>query len=172
MKRITLAYFSLALAALVTPALSHAEVSCTRPGLEEAVDLYLAAQAKGDPSALPLAKGIGYYENAAPADIHKGFINKPLKIDDHRSLLDTATCQTFTQGIVTDKAAPYVFGTRLRVNHDKIAERISCRGTPPAIAREGGAHTLQANFRGGGGGRVAGSGGRGASGGTTTNTPQ
>jgi hypothetical protein len=122
MKRTTLAYLCLALAALVMPALSHAEVSCTRPGLQEAVDLYIAAQTKGDPSGLPLAQGLGYYENAARTDIHTGFITKALKIDHHWSLLDTATCQTFTQAIVTDKAAPYVFGTRLRVNHDKIVE--------------------------------------------------
>ncbi len=122
MKRITLVSLSLALGAFLTPALSHAEVSCTRGGLQEAVDLYLAAQTRGDLSGLPLAKGIGYWENAAPADIHTGFLTKPMKIDHHRSLLDTATCQTFTEVIVTDKAAPYVFGTRLRVNHDKIAE--------------------------------------------------
>lgn len=122
MKRITLAYCCLALSALLTPALSHAEISCTRPGLQEAVDLYVAAQTKGDLSGLPLAKGIGYYENAARADIHKGFINKPMSIAQHRSLLDTTSCQTFTESIVTNKAAPYVFGTRLRVNHDKIVE--------------------------------------------------
>jgi hypothetical protein len=45
-----------------------------------------------------------------------------MKIDFHRSLIDTATCQTFTEVIVTDKAKPYVLGTRLRVNRDKIAE--------------------------------------------------
>jgi hypothetical protein len=45
-----------------------------------------------------------------------------MKIDFHRSLLDTATCQTFTEVIVTNKENPYVLGTRLRVNHDKIAE--------------------------------------------------
>src|SRR5688500_9466043 len=49
-------------------------------------------------------------------------INTPMKIDHHRSLLDPATCQTFTEVIVTDKEKPYVLGTRLRVNHDKIAE--------------------------------------------------
>ncbi|MGH8217763.1 MAG: hypothetical protein ACREUT_04235 [Steroidobacteraceae bacterium] len=122
MKRITLAYLCLALGALLTPTLSRAEISCTRPGLQQAVDVYLAAQTKGDLSGLPLAKGIGYYENAARADIHNGFINKPVNIAQHRSLLDTTTCQTFTEAIVTNKAAPYVFGTRLRVNHDKIAE--------------------------------------------------
>jgi hypothetical protein len=31
-------------------------------------------------------------------------------------------CQTFTEVVVTDTSHPYVIGTRLRVNHDKIAE--------------------------------------------------
>lgn len=122
MKPVTLVSFYIALGALLTPVVSHAEVSCTRGGLQQAVDLYLTAQTKGDISGLPLARGIGYWENAALADIHSGFITKPMKIDHHRSFLDTATCQSFTEVIVTNKAAPYVFGTRLRVNHDKIAE--------------------------------------------------
>ncbi|HTX23534.1 MAG TPA: hypothetical protein VMD03_02655 [Steroidobacteraceae bacterium] len=122
MKHITLAGFCVAVLALLAPALSHAQPSCTRGGLQQAVDLYLTAQTKGDLSGLPLAKGVGYWENVAPADIRKGFITKALKIDHQRSFLDTTTCQTFTEAIVTDKAAPYVFGTRLRVNHDKIAE--------------------------------------------------
>jgi hypothetical protein len=45
-----------------------------------------------------------------------------MKIDHHRSLLDPATCQTFTEVIVTNTEKPYVLGTRLRVNRDKIAE--------------------------------------------------
>jgi hypothetical protein len=120
MKRITLAGLCLALTAL--PALSHAAISCTRDGLQQAVDLYIAAQTKGDISGLPLAKAVGYWDNVAPADIQKGFITKPMKIDFKRTFLDTSTCQTFTEMIVNDKAEPYVFGTRLRVNHDKIAE--------------------------------------------------
>ena len=120
MKRITFAGLCLALTAV--PALSHAAVSCTRAGLQEAVNLYLAAQAKGDVSGLSLPKGVGYWENIAPADIQTGFITKPLKGDHERSFLDTATCQTFTEVIVNSKTDPYVFGTRLRVNHDKIVE--------------------------------------------------
>jgi hypothetical protein len=121
--RKTLAYLCLSLGALLTPALSQAvEVSCARGGLKQAVDLYIAAQEKGDPSGLPLAKGVGYWENAASADLQKGFITKAVKVDHQRSFFDTDTCQTFTEVIVTDKAAPYIFGTRLRVNHDKIAE--------------------------------------------------
>jgi len=123
MKRIALASLCIALGSTVmVPALSHADVSCTRPGLQQAVDLYIAAQSKGDPSALPLAKGVGYWENAAPAELQKGFINRPMKIDHQRSFLDTDTCQSVTESIVTDKAAPFVFSTRLRVNHDKIVE--------------------------------------------------
>src|SRR3954468_8980258 len=99
-----------------------AEISCARGGLQRAVDLYLDAQGKGDPSGLPLAKGLGYYENAVPADIGIGMIHKAMKIDHQWSLLDTSTCQAFIESIVADKENPYVLGTRVRVNHDKIAE--------------------------------------------------
>jgi len=121
-KHRTLAGLMLGLGACLAPAMSRAEVSCTRGGLQQAVDLYVAAQTKGDISALPLPKSVGYWENVAPADIKSGFITKAVKIDHQRSFLDTDSCQSFTEAIVTDKTAPYVFGTRLRVNHDKIVE--------------------------------------------------
>ena len=121
MKRLTLTWIVLALA-LLTPTAGFAQILCSREGLQRAVDLYIAAQTKGDTSGLPLAMGLGYMENVAPANINTGLIKTPMKIDHHRSLLDTATCQTYTEVIVTDKEHPYVLGTRLRVNHDKIAE--------------------------------------------------
>jgi hypothetical protein len=121
MKRIVLPLVVLTVALLV-PATGFAQISCTREGLQRAADLYVAAQTKGDTSGLPLARGLGYMENAAPADINAGLIKTPMTIDHQRSLLDTATCQTFTEVIVTNKEKPYVLGTRLRVNHDKIAE--------------------------------------------------
>ena len=121
MKRITLMCIVLA-GALLSPAAGFAQISCSRDGLQRAVDLYITAQTKGDTSGMPLAMGVGYMENVAPANINNGVIKKALKIDHHRSLLDPDTCQTFTEVIVTDKANPYVLGTRLRVNHDKIAE--------------------------------------------------
>jgi hypothetical protein len=123
MKRVTLLSLHLALGgAVLAPVLAHAELSCTRGGLQQAVNLYVAAQTKGDLSGLPLAKGVGYWENAVAADIQTGLITRPMKIDHQRSFLDTDTCQTISEVIVTDKAAPYVLSTRLRVNHDKIAE--------------------------------------------------
>jgi hypothetical protein len=108
--------------ALLTPSVTSAQVSCSRDGLQRAVNLYLEAQARGDTSGLPLANGLGYMENVANADITKGVIRTAMKIDHHRSLFDPATCQTFTEVIVTNKEKPYVLGTRLRVNHDRIAE--------------------------------------------------
>jgi hypothetical protein len=121
MKRIALAGMVLT-GVLLVPSSSVAQVACTREGLQRAIDLYIAAQTKGDTSGLPLPMGAGYMENAANADINTGVIKKAMKIDHHRSLIDPSTCQTFTEVIVTDKANPYVLGTRLRVNRDKIAE--------------------------------------------------
>jgi len=120
MNRFTFSW--IALAGALAPAMSHAQISCTRDGLKAAADLYIAAQTKGDTSGLPLARGLGYVENFKPMNIDEGLIKKPMKIDFHRSLLDTSTCQTFTEVIVADKASPYVLGTRLRVNHGWIAE--------------------------------------------------
>ncbi len=108
--------------ALLLPTAGFAQVSCTREGLKAATDLYIAAQTKGDTSALPFAMGLGYVENMQPMNINTGVIKTPMKIDHSRSLLDTSTCQTFTELIVTDKTHPYVLGTRLRVNHALIAE--------------------------------------------------
>ena len=107
---------------LLAPVTSLAQVACTREGLKAATDLYIAAQTKGDTTGLPLATGLGYVENFKTTNINEGLIKTAMKIDHHRSLLDTSTCQTFTEVIVSDKSNPYALGTRLRVNHGLIAE--------------------------------------------------
>ena len=121
MRRIAWKWIVLSVA-LLAPMASFAQVACTRAGLQYATNLYLAAQTKGNPGSLPLAKGLAYIENMKEVDIKDGLIQKPLKIDFHRTLIDTATCQTFSEIIDADKTDPYAIGTRLRVNHDKIAE--------------------------------------------------
>lgn len=108
--------------AVLAPTIGSAQVSCVRGGLQRAVDLYIEAQTSGDPSVMPLAAGLGYQENMESADINDSIVSTPLNIDHHFSLLDEDSCQTFTEVIVTDEDSPYVLGTRLRVNHDKIAE--------------------------------------------------
>ncbi|HMB74585.1 MAG TPA: hypothetical protein VKQ06_13510, partial [Gammaproteobacteria bacterium] len=107
---------------LLAPLVASGQVSCTRGGLQDAVDLYIEAQRSGDTAALPLANGLGYWENMERIAIADGMIMKALQIDHHRSLLDTDTCQTFTEVIDTNAEEPYVLGTRMRINHDKIAE--------------------------------------------------
>ncbi|MEO8308767.1 MAG: hypothetical protein ABI616_12085 [Pseudomonadota bacterium] len=104
------------------PATQHPMVSCTRGGLQHAVNLYLAAQAKGDISELPLANGLGYQENMQAVDVKTSFLTKPLAITKSMSIFDQDSCQSFTEIIVTNKAEPYVAGVRMRVNHEKIAE--------------------------------------------------
>jgi len=96
--------------------------SCTRDSLKRMTDLYIAAQTKGDISGLPLVQGIHYIENMVSADIKQSFLLKPMKADYTFSAFDTSTCQSFTEMIVTNKEAPYVFAARLRVNLDKITE--------------------------------------------------
>jgi hypothetical protein len=122
MRRFVLFVVTLSAAGLVPAVGAAQQISCVRGGLQRAVNLYVEAQAKGDTSGLPLANTVGYIENMERTDINAGVIKKPLKIDHHRSLLDEATCQTFTEVIVTDAANPYVLGTRMRINHDKIVE--------------------------------------------------
>ncbi len=123
MKRSTLGLLVLTGATLLTPLSSLAQdVSCTRGGLQNAVDRYIAAQSSGDLSGMQLPANVGYWENMQAADINASIVTKPLKIDHHLSIYDEDNCSTFTEVIVTDKAEPYVIGTRLRVNHDKIAE--------------------------------------------------
>src|SRR5271169_5091080 len=111
--------WSMLSAVLLAPAASFAQVACTRDGLQAATDLYIEAQSKGDPSRMPLATGLAYIENMQVVDIKTGVIQKPLKMDFHRTLIDPAACQTFTEVIVTDKTHPYVLGTRLRINHTR-----------------------------------------------------
>jgi len=100
----------------------QAQVSCTRGGLQRAVNMYIDAQTSGDTSGLPLASSTGYWENETLMNMDEGLINKAMTINHHRSIFDEETCQSFTEVIVTDKDEPYVLGTRLRVNHEKIAE--------------------------------------------------
>ena len=121
MNRFTFKWMALA-GALLAPAVSYSQISCTREGLTAATDLYIAAQTKGDTAGLPLAMGLGYVENFKTMNINEGLIKKAMNIDHQRSLVDTSTCQTFTEVIVSDKANPYALGTRLRVNHGLIAE--------------------------------------------------
>jgi hypothetical protein len=95
---------------------------CTRAVLQTAVDSYLAAQAAGNLSKMPLASNVKYIENMTEIKKDQGLWNTPLPVALHRSLLDVDSCRTFTEVIVTEGSNPYVLGTRLKVEKGKISE--------------------------------------------------
>jgi hypothetical protein len=99
-----------------------AQQSCSRADLQTAAESYVAAQTAGQPQAMTLASQVAYQEQMAPADMAKGILAKPLKVDFHRNLTDPATCQSFTEMVVADPAHPYVIGTRLKIADGKVIE--------------------------------------------------
>jgi len=95
---------------------------CTRPELQKKVDTYLDALKKGDASLMPLADGAKYIENRKEIPFGTGVWASPVKIDFHRSLLDVAACETFTEIISATGSHQYVIGTRLKIIEDGIQE--------------------------------------------------
>ena len=102
------------LAALAAvPAMAQG-VRCDRGDLARVRDVYLAAQAAGDPIKLPLADFTAYSEQMEDATLFGGAIAKPMKIGLSRSILDVPGCTTFVLVIADDAAAPRVIGARLQ----------------------------------------------------------
>ncbi|MEP7351625.1 MAG: hypothetical protein ABI824_00195 [Acidobacteriota bacterium] len=113
--------------ALLAPVVGFGKPACSRAGLSATAELYVAAQMQGDTrrlpakfvpgmgrevSGLPVAVRLGVSENFGTGG---GLWGKPLKIDQHRNILDATICEAFTEGLVTDKVDPYAFGTRLHI---------------------------------------------------------
>jgi hypothetical protein len=98
------------------------QTGCTREELQARVDKYLDALRKGDPSLMPLTPGAKYIENRKETPFGQGIWKKPLDVDFHRSLLDGEICETFTEIIHASGSHPYVLGTRMKVEGDKISE--------------------------------------------------
>lgn len=126
--------------ALLAPVSGYAQTSCSRESLKSIADLYVDAQTAGfgrpspierpqdgamvarrNLAGLPVFLRVGYVENF---DMISGgrLVDKPLQISKHRSLLDAATCETFTEAIVSDPNAPYALGTRLRFSRGAVTE--------------------------------------------------
>jgi hypothetical protein len=105
-----------------TALLTAQATGCTRESLQSAADKYLDALKKGDPSLMPLAPQAQYMENRNEVPFGQGIWRNPLAVDFRRSLLDVETCQTFTEIVHTSSDHPYLIGTRLRVEDDRISE--------------------------------------------------
>jgi hypothetical protein len=111
----------LALGLLATTAPAYAQGGqCDRADLVKATDAYLAAQAAGDATLLPLGGWTQYNEQMDMGTMSTGILSKPLKVDFHRSILDTKECASFTEVIVTDPAHPYVLGALLQLRGGRV----------------------------------------------------
>ncbi len=94
--------------------------TCTRAELEAATDAYVAAQGRGDISAMPMADNAHYLENMATVERGQGLWNTKLPVARAMSFHDAKRCKTFTEIIVTEGGHPYVIGTRLYLHGGKI----------------------------------------------------
>jgi len=110
-----LTYFALR-GALAAPFSILAD-ECTREVLRAHTEAYIAAQTSGNPSALVsiASPSLNYTEDFAARNLSTGSVlTTPLKIDLHRSLLDTTQCATYTELIASDPSLPRVIGTQMR----------------------------------------------------------
>ena len=105
-----------------TAASTAAAAGCTRASLQATVDKYLDALKKGNPSLMPLTQRARYMENRNEVPLGQGIWQTPLAVDFNRSLLDVDTCQTFTEIAHTSSDHPYLIGTRLKVEDNRISE--------------------------------------------------
>lgn len=96
--------------------------SCTRAGLQEKVDAYVDALKKGSISSMTLAPQAKYVENRKEMPFNEGVWRKPLIVDFSRSFLDVESCETYSEIISATGSHPYVIGTRLKIENNRIAE--------------------------------------------------
>src|SRR5512138_1287921 len=87
---------------------SAAVKACAREDLQAAVDGYLDAMRKGTPSSMPMASTMKYMENRRELPLGQGIWKTPLDINFSRSLLDTETCESYTEIIHASSLHPYV----------------------------------------------------------------
>lgn len=119
--RLWLAAFGIGMIVTAAPAAAQ-QSQCSRADLQAATDSYIAAQTKGEPGELPFSIWVQYLEQMETANMATGILSKPQKIDFHRSILDPASCASFTEVIIADPAHPYVLGTRLALRDGKVNE--------------------------------------------------
>lgn len=122
-KLICVGLMILGAACLLGPAAQAQRVdhpSCTSTELNAATAAYVEAQHTGDISKLAFADTAEYLENMKQTDKGSGLWNTALPIAYTDSFHDPLRCRTFTEIVVTDGGHPFVIGTRLFLNDQKI----------------------------------------------------
>ncbi|KAF2176655.1 hypothetical protein K469DRAFT_812810 [Zopfia rhizophila CBS 207.26] len=117
-------YLLLGIASLAATSTAAPVVAdCDKTLLRSVTDSYVAAQTDGKPGTLaPIADNLEYFENDKKADITKGVLSQPQKIDNKRSQHDTTNCATYTELIITDSKHPYVLGTQIHLAGGKVSK--------------------------------------------------
>lgn len=104
---------------------SQAVAECTRSMLQEATAGYLAAVAAGKPTFAALGTDkVAYIENGKDADITKGILAQPIKIDFNVTIYDTTECASYTEIVSADAKHPYVIGSRLAFDANNKVNKI------------------------------------------------
>ena len=83
-----------------TPALAQA--ACDRATLQDIADRYVSAQAKGSLFELPVGEWVDYRENLTMSSSATGVLSQPMEFAWTVQLLDTAQCQAFVNGAITE----------------------------------------------------------------------
>jgi hypothetical protein len=95
---------------------------CMRDSLASTVDAYFGALETNDPSSLPLAADVLYTENGELVEIGEGLWQTAGTVKLRRSALDTETCNTVTEAVITENNKDIVLGLRLKLSDGEISE--------------------------------------------------
>jgi hypothetical protein len=83
------------------PSAALAQASCDRATLQDIADRYVKAQAKGSLFELPVGEWVDYRENLVMSSSATGVLSQPMEFAWSVPLLDTAQCQVFVIGVIT-----------------------------------------------------------------------
>jgi hypothetical protein len=100
---------------------ASAQGGCDPQDLRDSADEYVAAQQAGDPIKMHMNLWVNYNEQMENATMSTGLLSKPMKLDFHRTLYDTATCSAYIEEVVADPANPYVIGTIVQTGGGNVS---------------------------------------------------
>jgi hypothetical protein len=115
--------FIVIVAAAGRPARLDGQASCDRSCLRQALDSYLAAVTKHDPSAAPLMLGFRQTENAVVVRLGNGVWKSVTALGSvQRRYLDAVSGQAAFFGVVEEGSSSAIVTVRVRVEDRKITE--------------------------------------------------
>ncbi|TAQ86506.1 hypothetical protein B7494_g5169 [Chlorociboria aeruginascens] len=107
-------HLTLVIALAISTLAPLVHTDCTRSDLQSTADAYLQSQSSGILS--PIFNNASYRQNNAASTFTAGVLGTALKIDHNKTDIDTTSCATYTEVIVTNPSKPYVIGTQIHHN--------------------------------------------------------